>query len=152
MSNTLQKIGYDKETIQKLMDKLADTIQASQYQFDYVIGIENGGLHISKPLATRFNKLHTSIKISFYGGTEKQKEPVIDFKGITFNPERSYLFCDDLIDEGATFDYLSKTLSPDINYKTAVLLWNKNNECDIIPNFYAALKPDAWVEFYWEKL
>lgn len=150
VSNTIQKVAYDKETISKLMDKLATTIENSQYQFDYIIGIENGGLHISKPLAKRFNKLHASIKISFYGGgTEKHKDPIVDLKGIVFYPDRSYLFVDDLVDSGSTFDYLAKALPAGTNYKTAVLFWKKHNEYDVVPNFYAAKKPDAWIEFPW---
>jgi hypoxanthine phosphoribosyltransferase len=144
------KVFYTQSQIDAYIDKLAATIKNSGYYFDWIVGIENGGLHISVPLSKLLDIKHSSIKISFYGDEiTKQKTPAIDYHDVSFNYQERYLLVDDLIDTGETFKHFHDT-HPQLNVMTAVLFWKRHNEFDIVPNFYATMKPDQWIVMPWE--
>lgn len=133
-----------------LLDNLLKQIENSKIKFDYVVGIANGGLHISKPLAEALNIPHKSIKISFYKNGKLKNTPKINLNQLkNIDNTKKILFVDDLIDSGSSLNYIKQNIH--LKYKTAVLFRNKNNKYKITPDFYAEEKPDAWIKFHWEK-
>lgn len=146
----LDKLYFSKQDIDTMVEKLANSIIKSKKKIDLIVGIENGGLYISKPLAKLLNKPHASIKVSFYRDSKKPNtKPLVDDKGLKWNKNDSYLFVDDLIDSGVTIKHLPKIVKNG-EISTAVLFWKKDNEHKVKPTFYVAEKPEGWLNFYWE--
>ena len=144
------KIYYNQNHIDSMINQLAKDI-GSKHKIDFIIGIETGGLYISKPLAQILNIPHTSIKISFYGDSKTpNSKPVVNDHGLKWNKNDHYLFVDDLIDSGSTFNYIPKLIKSK-NYSTAVLFHKKDNKFKIEPTYWVTEKPDIWIEFYWDK-
>ena len=143
------KYYYAQQSIDNMIDDLANQIKASCLNIDYIVGIENGGLHVSIPLSKILNIKHESIKVSFYGDkVSPNKEPVVDYHQFKFQENKKYLLVDDLVDSGATFDYIKKT-NQNMDLLTAVLFYNfKAN----LPNFWVDKKDDnVWIMFPWDK-
>ena len=146
----LNKLFYSKQDIDAMVEKLAASIIKSNKKIDLIVGIENGGLHVSIPLAKLLNKPHASIVVSFYRDSKTpHKTPIVNDKGISWNSQDSYLFVDDLIDSGNTIKILPKIVKKG-EISTAVLFWKKDNEHNVKPTYYVAEKPNGWIEFYWE--
>ena len=144
-------IHVSKQKIDLMIDKLYKRIVLDNNKFDYVVGIEKGGLNISVPLAKMLNLPHKSIKISFYNGQNKaNSEPIVDFYGHKFNKKDKILMVDDLIDDGFTANYFINNI--ECKYKIAVLYWNKYGKYKIIPDYFLEEKfINSWLEFYWEQ-
>lgn len=144
-------VVVNKDKADEMTFKLSKRIILDNHKFDYVLGIENGGLNVSIPLSKMLELPHKSIKISFYNDENKiNKIPNVDFHGININKSDKVLVVDDLIDSSATFNYFKNNII--CNYKIAVLYWNKYNKNKIIPDYYIEEKfMNTWLEFYWEK-
>jgi len=141
----MKKIYITPKKLANLQMSLLKQIRNSGRKFTSVVGIANGGLHISKPLAMLLHLPHYSVEISYYDGTKRRKKPVIktDIKEI-----HNALIVDDLIDSGGTFETFKNLFELEDN-AIAVLFWHKS--ASIKPDFYAKIKPEAWLVFYWEK-
>jgi len=108
-----------------------------------VVGIANGGLHVSRPLAARLRLPHSSIRISHYYRQVHRIVPII--KG--YLPQATHnLIVDDLIDDGWTMRTFAKHFGLEGN-ETAVLFCKKG---DFEPTYYIEEKPDKWIVFPWE--
>lgn len=151
MMETSKLIHISKIKIDSMIDKLAKRITLDKVKLDYVVGIENGGLNVSIPLAKLLDVPHKSIKISFYNEENKaNSEPIVDFHGHKFEAKDKVLVVDDLIDAGHTFNYFINNVH--CKHKIAVLYWNKYGKYKITPDYFIEEKfPNAWLEFYWEK-
>jgi hypoxanthine phosphoribosyltransferase len=115
-----------------------------------VIGIANGGLNISIPIAKILKLPHKSVTIRFYANENKSSETPkeVNFEDLKdLDPSSNILFVDDLIDGCHTVNYLKQNIK--FKHKIAVLYYNKN-DFNIIPEYYCYEKPDKWLEFYWE--
>jgi hypoxanthine phosphoribosyltransferase len=118
-----------------------------------IVGICNGGLHVSYPIAEFFNIPHFNLHINLYNNQVKRNAPIINESDIaTIQPiTGNLLIVDDLVDGGTTMALAVKHLTaPNKRLITAVLYWNKSG-C-IKPNFYVVEKPNAWLVFPWEKI
>ena len=147
-----QKIVHvSKEKVDEMILKLYKRIALNKENFDYVVGIERGGINVSVPLAKMLNIPHKAIQISFYKDDKvASKEPITDFYGHCFNIKDRVLVVDDLIDAGGTLNYFIDNVL--CNYKIAVLYWNKYNKHDIKPDYYIDEKfLNTWLTFYWEE-
>jgi hypoxanthine phosphoribosyltransferase len=144
----MPKYHYYQESINIMLQCLSEKIISSGMKFDCVVGIENGGVNVSLPISKILNLEHTSIKISFYGDkTTPSIEPVVDYHNFVFDPNKSYLICDDLTDSGSTFKYI-KEKHKNISFKTAVLFANKSVD---LPDFWVDEKQkDIWICFPWD--
>jgi hypoxanthine phosphoribosyltransferase len=118
---------------------LAATIRPHKAKYQYVVGIANGGLHISKPLAEQLKLPHAQIRISHYNGHMPRKIPIIEGQ----LPKGPCLIVDDLIDGGFTMQTCEKHFG---KHDTAVLFWNKDS---YKPTYYVQEKPPLWVTFPW---
>jgi hypoxanthine phosphoribosyltransferase len=144
-------VHISKPKIDEMIDKLSKRIILDKNKFDYVVGIENGGLHISEPLAKMLSLPHKSIKISFYNKENiANSEPIIDFHEHIFKRQDKVLVVDDLIDGANTINYFKNNII--CNHKIAVLFWHRHNKYNIKPDYYIEEKfMNTWIEFYWEK-
>lgn len=144
----------DFQQTEEMITKLEKMIRESGFQFDRVVGIANGGLNISIPLAERFNKPHEQIRISYYANgyyAHDESQVVIDVGD--FNPhDSSFLLVDDLVDSGATLDdFCSRfNIEQGEQFKTAVLYWNPVGRFKQKPEFFVDRKYYRWIVFPWE--
>ena len=146
-----QKIVHvSKEKVDEMILKLYKRIVLNKENFDYVVGIERGGLNVSIPLAKMLNIPHKAIKISFYKDKIASNIPEVDFYGHQFDKKDKVLVVDDLIDNGHTFSYFIDNIQ--CKHKIAVLYWNKYAKYFIIPDYYIEEKfINTWLTFYWEE-
>ena len=123
---------------------LTHQILDSKQRFRQVVGIANGGLPVSRPLAAALGLPHTSVRISHYDGGFRRGSPIVEGELI---PPTNNLIVDELIDGGWTYNTFDEHFGLEGN-AMAVLLWNPNGPK---PDFYVEEKPNAWVIFPWEK-
>jgi hypoxanthine phosphoribosyltransferase len=143
----MDKKYYTHSQINSLTDQLVDKIITSGIKFTAIVGIARGGLPIMERLNKKLNLPSYSIKISFYKDSTIQSEPIVEMNNFIPNDKELYLIVDDLIDSGATFNYISKNFN--IKYKSAVLFWNPQSSVPK-PDFYAENHKGKWVVFPWE--
>lgn len=133
--------------INLMIDDLANHIQHSQKKFDVIVGMENGGLHVSRPLAEILFLPHLSVKISRYDGEHYRPQAIVHDNG--FRPNgRACLIVDDLIDDGGTMLAYQRNFGMGTQDAIAVLFWNVT--APIKPDFYCLNKPKEWIVFPWE--
>lgn len=118
--------------------------QLQELTFSRVVGIANGGLNVSLPIARILGKPHESVRISRYVGQAMRPEPLVS--GSLSQPAGN-LIVDDLVDGGQTFELFDHHFGLAGNF-SAVLFWN--TFASFQPDYYAAEKPEAWIEFPWE--
>lgn len=147
----MKEINLSERQIKLYITKIYKQIIKDDIKFTKVVGIENGGLHVSEPLAKRLGLPHCSIKISFYGDNKEPAEtPVVDLHGVEFDKDDYLLVCDDILDSGKTFKYWKDTFS--LNHKVATLIWNPLGKYNVAPDYFARYKPlDSWIVFPWKE-
>jgi len=140
MSNLLSLMEFESH-----VESLVNMIK--HFNPDEIIGIKWGGLILSKKLSDYLQLPHKEVRVSFYNGKEKRKKPIIE-EMINLDPNKKYLFCDDLVDSGATLKFIKKYYSQ-FHIKTAVIL--QNEKCHFNADFFADYYDGGWVTFEWEK-
>jgi len=138
------KIYLSQSEIDAMIKELAWQVQISGYRLAQVVGIANGGLPVSEPLADLLGLPHESVRISHYDGQILRATPIIE--GCLSHPVGN-LIVDDLIDAGWTHNTFAKHFGFEGN-EMAVLFWNPAGP---EPEFWVDEKPDAWVVFPWNK-
>ena len=133
-----------KEYINYLIADLTRQIIKSDIKFDVVVGIANGGLHISIPIAKSLQLPHKSVRIQTYGSNKTKTH--IKVENIDYIPQlfKNPLLVDDIVDTGATIELYKEYFGP----ATIATLYCKNSS-NIIPDFYVR-KTNQWIEFPWE--
>jgi hypoxanthine phosphoribosyltransferase len=139
----MQKRIYTPAEIDILIKVLAKSVKPYKRFFTNVVGIERGGLHISKPLAAMLGLTHSSVRISRYDGMQLRSSPIIE--GELPQPTGN-LVVDDLIDDGCTMRIFEEKFGL-IGNMTAVLFCKPGG---FVPDFFAAIKPKEWITFPWE--
>ena len=145
-------VDVTKNEIDQMINTLTNKITMDALHIDYVVGIERGGIHISKPVSKILGVPHKSIRISFYkeGTMRANTDPEVDFHGHKFNVKDNVLVVDDLIDNGHTVKYFQENIA--CQSKIAVLYWNKKSHYNVKPDYYVEEKlENTWLRFYWEK-
>lgn len=139
--------------LQTMMLKLIAMIEHSDFEFDRIVGIAKGGLHVSAPLVSHFQKPHEEITISYYhSGVDYTyvDQPLLDLGD--FDPtESKFLLVDDLVDSGATLNRFKKefNLEQGEDFRMAVLHWNPEGEFGQKPDFYVEEKYYRWIVYPW---
>jgi len=156
------KIYLTRQDFSNLATQLCSQIIPIRDQFEWIVGIERGGLYISNWLAYVLGKKHTSIKIQFYGdGTEVKKSAIWQghFSPAFDGQESPFLVVDDIVDSGRTVEFF-KTIAwhgfpnpqKPAKFWVAALHWCKENSPNNEPDFYAETKKkDDWIVYPWEK-
>jgi hypoxanthine phosphoribosyltransferase len=144
----MKKHYVSRKYIDWMIQELINRVVESGKKYTRVVGIKNGGLHISQPMATALGLPHHEVHISYY----TTKKPI--FKNINFSWEKTdnVLIVDDLIDLGRTITALINHCRQDLdtepdNIDMAVLFWKHGS---IKPTYYIEEKPDKWIVFPWE--
>lgn len=135
----------NQQEVDRLIDILATKILASKREFKWVVGIANGGLNISVPLAQKLDLPHHAIRISWYDGHNQRKKPLIEGALIE---DTGNLIVDDLIDGGKTIHTFDQYFGLEGN-AVAVLYWNVLSS--VKPDYYVEIKPNSWLVFPWSK-
>ena len=143
----MNKIYFYQSEIDEMIVVLIDQIKDSGRSFRGVIGIANGGLHISRKVAAALNVEHQEIGISCYDGEKKQTSPIVTFPTCQ-NPVANQLVVDDLIDTGDTMRFFSNLYNLQDDSAIAVLFWKQGSFRK--PDFYVREKPPEWIVFPWE--
>lgn len=139
------KLYLTQHDIDDMIEDLVYQIEElDKRKWSRVVGIANGGLPVSKPLAEALGLFHESVRISHYDEKILRDTPIIE--GQLSQPTNN-LIVDDLIDEGWTINTFNKHFGLEGN-AVAVLLWNPVGPK---PDFYVEKKPDAWITFPWNE-
>jgi len=147
METTTNKVYCTSTEIHEMLDVLYRKIRDKGTQFTKVVGIANGGLNISIPLAKMLNLPHEQLRISYYEG-----DFIFEMQDYNHNKDDTILLVDDLIDSGKTVNYFNNkfNMCQGKNLFVACLFYNAYNDNFQYANFYACEKPDAWIIFPWE--
>jgi hypoxanthine phosphoribosyltransferase len=139
--------------IDKMIVQLANKIKKAKINYDYVVGIARGGLHISKPLSKMLGIPHKSIRISFYGSEHipRNYPKILDLRGLNGLEEKKLLLIDDLVDQGNSFNWFKENVGQYFNYDIGVLHFNKRNVKMVIPNYFVQEKPMRWIVYPWDR-
>lgn len=131
------------------MENLLLKIQESSFKIQNIVGIRNGGLHISRFISSNLKTHHSEITISFYNGETKRKNPKIDFS--TFNGVTPFILIDDITDNGTTLNYFDNhsDFIRGYDYLVAVLHWNPKSS--FVPDFYSQKTSGEWIVYPWEQ-
>ena len=149
------KIYITERDYSKMVTDLCCQILPIKDKFEWIVGIERGGLPISSYLSYALNKKHTSVKISFYGDGDKPKSIIKS----SFIWEKNFdvlshpfLLVDDIVDSGRTINYFKeKTQKDKSTYWIATLHWCKENSPNCKPDFYVEEKNiNDWIVYPWE--
>ena len=125
----MKKTYLTERDYNRMVTSLCSQIISIKDQFDWIVGIERGGIPISGWLAYVLDKKHTTISISVYGDDHKinqDKVNKLDGDGNinwaggdltnTFSPmfvKQPFLIVDDIVDTGTTIKYLKKCMRLD---------------------------------------
>lgn len=143
-------INYSK--FETLLKKLYHKIDRGGVP-SLIVGIANGGLNISKPLANWFQCEHISVSIHFYDGEKIGGKPY--FFDIPPLPAdmKNVLVVDDILDTGTTLKFfMEKTgLVHKENFQIATLHWNQDSKSGLIPDYWVDKKKEnTWIVYPWE--
>ena len=141
----MKTIKYPYNEYKKDLNTLVKQIQRKKVKYDFVLGVERGGLipavHLSHRLGLPLKTLSWSSQLK-------------DGSMLTWFVLRNkkILLVDDIVDSGKTFlEIFGKYWDMD----TAVLIYNNINESKIKPDYYGRMinRKDTpeWFDFWWEK-
>lgn len=137
------KVYIKPSQIDAMVWSLASYIKQSGREFEQVVGIERGGLFVSRPLAGLLGLPHDSITISCYTKAGRRGFPLIQG---SYNIDLKTLIVDDLIADGETIKLLNKHYPQKPTDAIAVLYWNTDS---VEPDYYVETKPH-WVVMPWK--
>ena len=145
METTLDdKLIVSQFQIEAMIRSLALYVRQSGIKFEQVVGIERGGLFVSRPLAAMLGLPHDSVHISCYTESGKRDVPIVEG---CYNGDLKTLVVDDLIDGGTTIRLFKERFPYKYEDAVAVLYWRVGSP---EPEFYVEEKPPQWLVFSWE--
>lgn len=147
----MEKQYLTEDKVNKMLTDIITQMELVSFRYDRVIGIRDGGIHISKRIAEALMLPHEAVKISFYQGENMRKTPVVDLED--FEPSKKmFLLVDDLIDTGSTLHFFKEATGMEqyIDFDFATLHWNRMNRFGQKPNFFAEEKKWKWIVYPWE--
>ena len=141
----MKTIKYPYNEYKKDLNSLVKQIQKKKVKYDFVLGVERGGLILAVHLSHR---LGIPLKTLSWSSQLKDGSMVTWF--ILRN--KKILLVDDIVDSGKTF---LEIFGKYWNMDTAVLIYNNINESKIKPDYYGRMinRKDTpeWFDFWWEK-
>ena len=141
----MKTIKYPYNEYKKDLNTLVKQIQRKKVKYDFVLGVERGGLI---PAVHLSHRLGIPLKTLSWSSQLKDGSMLTWF--ILRN--KKILLVDDIVDSGKTFlEIFGKYWDMD----TAVLIYNNINESKIKPDYYGRMinRKDTpeWFDFWWEK-
>ena len=145
----MNEVFYNYQQIEVLLNELVSQVQESGRQFTAVVGIREGGVNLSKPIAKVLNLPHFSVRISHYNDTEYRDAPLVETSSFHVSNFEACLIIDDLVDGGSTITTFRKYFGLREQDAVGVLFWKPNDVYK--PNFFTRLKGEDWIKFPWEE-
>ncbi len=148
----------DRHQFFAFKELLLKSIKPIKKDYDFVLGIENGGRPLSEYLALNLNKPHYAVRISFYDKDDqrlffplvKGQDRIDKLKKKLFG---KFLWVDDIVDSGSTLRWFIKEtgLQKGKDFSVVSLHWCPENSPDLKPEFYVEEKKKSeWVVYPWE--
>jgi len=137
-----------------LLKTVCHQIRQSGFRIDVILGISSGGLIPTRIIADELNiKSVDTIAVSSYNRDRSRGQVVLQLqKNFDHLTGKNVLVVDDLVDRGATMQFVVDTIlkvSPK-EIKTAVIY--KKDQAIFEPDFFAMETPaDEWINFSWDK-
>lgn len=134
-------------------EKIAQQINSSAFQPDYLIGVATGGLY---PLALLSKELQNKNILTITASSETvdgEKQVSISYYPNIDLAGKTILLIDDITDSGKTLQIISSLINDHYQakeVKTATLGANMDNS-QVLPDFYALEEKGEWLKFPWEK-
>ena len=144
----MNEVVLSWQDIEKAVDSIVNSIGPKQY--DFVVGIANGGLIPATLIAKKLKKRTLSIGVSSY--KDKEREDIDWWAGLNdmdnYKKDYSYLLVDDISDSGSTLKYLFNEIL-DESVDTATLVIKPHTK--FFPTYHAiTVESSRWVKFPWE--
>ena len=147
-------LSWDK--VEALVNKLVKDVEASGKKYDWIVGINRGGLVPSVLVSHRLGIPHGVLTVTHYEGKKmlEQIQKDLYVSGIKFiKPHHNILMIDDIADSGICLKEARATLTkcdPDAkNIDTATLHYKPKSV--IKPTYYAAeAGNEEWLNYPWE--
>jgi hypoxanthine phosphoribosyltransferase len=137
----------------RMVSNLCAQLAPIRSQFEWIVGVERGGIPISTFLSYALDKKHDTISISFYGENETPNNvPLINKPFVPSKYTSPILIVDDIVDTGRTIDMI-RGLADAENKRiwVATLHWCEDNSPNMEPDFYVEKKSkDCWIVYPWE--
>ena len=147
-------LSWDK--VEFLVNKVIKDIESSGKKYDWIIGINRGGLVPSVLISHRLGIPHGVLTVTHYEGKKmlEQIQKDLYVSGIKFiKPHHNILMVDDIADSGVCLREAKSTLNkcdPDAKNIDTVTLHYKAKSV-IKPTYFAEEVPnDSWTNFPWE--
>jgi len=164
MNKVQDTYAISSQEIKELCYKIAQEIAITQKDYDYIVGINRGGIIPLGYLSYFLNNRNTKIlDVSLYGDDEEpdtshekiqfERKKVIEFLSDLKKEKKDprILIIDDLTDTGSTLDNIEIVNEAYFDFKIdyAVLYHNQNGLFE--PDFYGKEKPEGWLIFPWDE-
>lgn len=143
-------MDYTYEMFEYGMDFLELEISSSGREFDYIIGLNRGGLIPAVVLSHRLDI--PMIALNFQTRDSKFRSIDSNTKQLLLN--KAVLVVEDIVDSGKTIELLKKELEGlVVSLDVAALVYNV--EQDVDARYYDVIlkrsEDQAWVNFWWEE-
>jgi len=148
-----RKISWN--AVGKLIDNLEHQILQSKKKYDFIIGINRGGLIPSVMLSHKLGSIHGVHTVQSYSGKEKrdvQADLYISMIGF-IKSHHNVLLVDDIADSGESLQVSLKTIKKkdsDVRNIDIATLYYKPKSV-ITPTYYSKkISNNMWIYFPWE--
>lgn len=139
----------------KLVANLEKQIKESKKKYDFIIGLNRGGLIPSVMLSHKLGIIHGVHTVQSYNGTEKREiksDLYISMIGF-IKPHHNVLLVDDIAESGeslkVSMEKIRKKDSDIKNIDIATLYYKPKSI--IVPTYYAKkISNEIWIDFAWE--
>lgn len=154
----MQKTYLNWDQIEELTDNIVKQVRSSGKKYDWIIGLNRGGLIPSVRLSHKMKIIHGVLTVTHYDGekllAEVKKDLYISGAKM-IKPHHNILVVDDIADTGICLKESVKTLKkvdPDAQKIDTATLFYKPKSI-VVPTYYAEqVDNDIWVEFPWEQV
>lgn len=143
-------IGW--EEYHQTIEKLAQQIKESGWEFNQILCLAKGGLRVGDILARIFDQPLAILNVSSYGGSGNREQGNIRFAETLTNFGElgdRLLLVDDLVDSGISIEKTItwlQTYSPHITEIQTAVLWYKGGSSHK-PNYFVEYLPDnPWIQ------
>jgi len=158
----MKKINTNQ--VKNACKNIVSKILGSKKEYDFLIGINRGGLIPLGYLSYYLNNKNTKIiDVSLYEEKildinedkiiQMGKNVIEVFSSLKKEKEDpKILIIDDLVDTGSTLDLIQIINENFFNFEIDYAVMFKNPDAIFTPDFYGALKdPEVWIEFPWDE-
>jgi uncharacterized protein len=154
----MQDLDISWEEYHQSIERLAQQIYQSEWEFDRIVCLARGGLRVGDILARIFKQPLAILAASSYTGADQQERGKLSIASQLTMTDRNLgsriLLVDDLVDSGVTLQQTTiwlRDLYPEIQELKTAVIWYK--ACSsYIPDYYLTyLAHNPWINQPFEK-